>query len=286
MAKTSMYAIDRSEEYLAHYGIKGMKWGVRKAIEAGGTGLGNRKLARQYKKAQKKLAKLEKRANNGAKYARRAAALGAGAAAAGGLAALGTSGVAGAMDSARRLGGGAMKSVGGALSKSGNPRFRQLGTGMAHLGRNMRRNGGSTAASEALDSWGRSSTGFENAYSRAIRSHANRASNQAQQTIANGIKNNSIATATANKAALAAKAERLNNQADRARTFVNNNNIARAGAAALGAGLAGAAGYNAYRAATTKRAAKKADEFRREMNKTFAGTACGQKSGNKKRRRR
>lgn len=286
MAKTSMYAIDRSEEYLAHYGIKGMKWGVRKAIEAGGTGLGNRKLARQYKKAQKKLAKLEKRANNGAKYARRAAALGAGAAAAGGLAALGTSGVAGAMDSARRLGGGAMKSVGGALSKSGNARFRQLGTGMAHLGRNMRRNGGSTAASEALDSWGRSSTGFENAYSRAIRSHANRASNQAQQTIANGIKNNSIATATANKAALAAKAERLNNQADRARTFVNNNNIARAGAAALGAGLAGAAGYNAYRAATTKRAAKKADEFRREMNKTFAGTAYGQKSGNKKRRRR
>lgn len=289
MAKTSMYAIDRSEEYLAHYGIKGMKWGVRKAIAAGGTGLGNRKLARQYKKAQKKLAKLEKRANNGAKYARRAAALGAGAAAAGGLAALGTSGVAGAMDSARRLGGSAMKGVGGVLSKSGNARLRQLGTGMTHLGRDMRRHGGSTAASEALDSWGRSSTGFENAYSKAIRSHANRASNQAQQALANGIKNNSIATGVANQQRLAAKAEALNNKADRARTFVNNNNMARAGAAALGLGLAGAAGYNAYRAATTKRAAKKAAEFRAEMNKTFAGTAYGKQggsNGNKKRRRR
>ena len=56
-----MYAVDRSDEYLAHYGIKGMKWGVRKALETGNT----KKLSRMYKKAAKKLAKLDKKADIG-----------------------------------------------------------------------------------------------------------------------------------------------------------------------------------------------------------------------------
>lgn len=51
-----MYAVERSDEYLAHYGIRGMKWGVRRAIASGNSN----RLDRQYKKAQKKLAKLEK----------------------------------------------------------------------------------------------------------------------------------------------------------------------------------------------------------------------------------
>ena len=68
-----MYAIERNDEYLAHFGIKGMRWGVRKARETGNS----RRLGRMYRKASKKLAKLEKRAASGKKYARRAAALGA-----------------------------------------------------------------------------------------------------------------------------------------------------------------------------------------------------------------
>ena len=53
-----MYAIERSDEYLAHYGVRGMRWGVRKAREMGGA-RGAARLSKQYAKAQKKLAKLE-----------------------------------------------------------------------------------------------------------------------------------------------------------------------------------------------------------------------------------
>lgn len=55
------YAIERSSEYLQHYGVRGMKWGVRKAIERGNS----KALARHYRKAQNKLAKLNKKADIG-----------------------------------------------------------------------------------------------------------------------------------------------------------------------------------------------------------------------------
>lgn len=67
------YAIIRSGEYLSHYGIKGMRWRVRKAIKRGN----KRAYQRQYRKATKKLKKFEKQANNGAKYARKAIVQGA-----------------------------------------------------------------------------------------------------------------------------------------------------------------------------------------------------------------
>ena len=53
------YGVQRSEAYLAHYGVKGMKWGVRKAVESGNA----YKLDRQYRKAQKKLQKLNLKAD-------------------------------------------------------------------------------------------------------------------------------------------------------------------------------------------------------------------------------
>lgn len=69
------YAVERSMDHLAHYGIKGMRWGVRKAIQLGS----DKKLSRQYKKAKKKLDQLSKKADAAAqaelvkKHGRRAA---------------------------------------------------------------------------------------------------------------------------------------------------------------------------------------------------------------------
>ena len=48
-----------SSDFFAHYGVKGMKWGVRKAIEKDDA----KRLARQFKRAEKKLAKLNERAD-------------------------------------------------------------------------------------------------------------------------------------------------------------------------------------------------------------------------------
>ena len=48
-----------TSDYLAHYGVKGMRWGVRKAIERGN----QRALDRHYAKAQRKLNKLYAKAN-------------------------------------------------------------------------------------------------------------------------------------------------------------------------------------------------------------------------------
>ena len=53
------YGVQRSDEYLAHYGIKGMKWGVRKAVESHN----ERKLDREYRKAVRKLQKLNLQAD-------------------------------------------------------------------------------------------------------------------------------------------------------------------------------------------------------------------------------
>lgn len=53
------YAVIRSTDHLAHYGVKGMKWGVRKAIKNENA----KALARHYKKANNKLAKLKRDAD-------------------------------------------------------------------------------------------------------------------------------------------------------------------------------------------------------------------------------
>ena len=255
MITNYMYAVDRSDEYLAHYGIKGMRWGVRKAKESGD----RRALQKQYNKASKKLAKLEKRANNGSKYAKRAAALGAGAAAAGGLAAAGTGGVANAI------------------------------RGVAAFGRKLPDKIGNISDSLAATNidWiaGKPVDAVENLNQKIV-GLKGKGYMQSLDNQANAVQKWGESPATSKKILTDTR-----NGEEVGKLPLSNNDLARAGAAALGLGLAGAAGYNAYRAATTKRAAKKAERFRSEMGKAFKGTEFANKvpqanTASKKRRRR
>ena len=75
------YAVTRSTDHLAHYGVKGMKWGVRKAIAYGN----KKKLDRHFRKAAKKLAKLQDIGLNSNKSYAKAAAYAAAAAGMGAL---------------------------------------------------------------------------------------------------------------------------------------------------------------------------------------------------------
>ncbi len=259
-----MYAIERNDEYLAHYGIRGMKWGVRKAIARGNS----RALRRQYQKAAKKLAKLDKQAANSKKYWRRAGIMGAGAAVAGGAAALGTQGVGRLVARGGDVAATASHKVGKLLTRipgtSGAAQaIHRTGSAMMTAGgvgkgRGAIRSAGGSAR-RAIEQWGKSDS-----LSRAIRT-----------PMING--------AVSNAGNVAGKGL---NKAQGALRGVSNNTIARIGAGAIGAGLAVGAARNAYKAKTAQ---KRAAQFRSEMNKAFAGTQYGKngnRQGGKKRRRR
>lgn len=279
-----MYAVERSPEYLAHYGIRGMKWGVRKAIASGNSA----RLGRQYAKAQKKLAKLEKRAGKTKKYARRAALMGTGAAAAGGLAALGTKGTVNVMGGITR----GTRSAGNALmNASRGLHGTKVGKIMNKAGLAMvktSRAGGGMHDTMAKGAKALNTFGNSNSIGKALSSAGNNARNAIQKVnIGYGKVNGAQAIRKLDNALV--KSGRVNSQGYINKlSGVSNNTIARIGAGVVGAGLAAGAAKNAYRAATAK---KKAEKFRSEMNKAFAGTKYangggGQPRQGTKRRRR
>lgn len=283
-----MYAIERSDEYLAHYGVIGMKWGVRKAIASGNSA----RLSRHYAKAQKKLAKLQKRAANSKKYASRAALLGAGAAVAGGAAYRGTKLVGDVLGGAHR----ATRSIGGAMVKGANAvqnaaARRRLGNKTAGItgaisraGHNLERITGKDGsmtnvlgkAASRANKWGKST------------SIASRLSNGGADSINNAVKigGRRVQNAIPGHIAKWTGGKGIVNSTDKFNVRnVSNNTIARAAAGAVGAGLAVGAARNAYKAATAKR---KAEKFRSAMNEAFKGTqyANGGKPRQGKKRRK
>ena len=208
------YAVERTGDSLAHYGIKGIKWGVRKAIQSGNA----KALGRQFRKAEKKLAKLEKRGANGKKYAKRAAKLGVAGAALG---------AAGALGSFQNINVGAGKLTGALNTHLGHRVARQVRGGKL----------------------------------KNIDEARNMMASSPEKGIQRGLANavNEYNTWGSKKLSDATGA-------------VTRHGAIRIGTMAAGAGLAGAAGYNAYRAATAKRNRQKAAQFRSEMQKAFKGT--------------
>ena len=222
-----------TEDFLAHYGVRGMKWGVRKAIRTGNS----QRLSRQYAKAQKKLAKLENRASNASKYGKRAAKYAVGAGIAGTVAAAGADKVtrgAGKAGSAALRGAGKLAFKAGLLAPNGKVRDAAMSA--------------SKAMSNAAHTVGTATNNA--AYSVAKWGHKTDLSDKAREALSKG--NNKVLTGAGDKI-----------------KGISNSTIARVGAGAVAAGLGAAAAKNAYRAATAK---KKAAKFKAEMNKAFAGT--------------
>ena len=267
-----MYAVDRSDEYLAHYGIRGMRWGVRKALASGN----ERRLAKHQARAQKKLAKLQRQATSQDKYNKRAARLAAGAAVAGGLAAAGTEGLgrgisklglhtANAATGAGRMlqGVGGHSAASKLARKAGSSLVKAGSVGGPHgMGAIQK---GFGAATKGVMDWGNSKS-ISNAL---INNNAN-----AMMKIQK-LPNNAVTNAA--KSGLGS--------ANRALNGVSNNTIARIGAGAVGAGLLGAAAYNKYRASHTDKAAAKAARFEKAMNETFANTKYGRRPKKRNTRR-
>ena len=257
-----------TSDYLAHYGIKGMKWGVRRARESGNA----KAMGRAYRKAEKHLAKLEKRAASGKKYAKRAALMGAGAAGMGAIAATGTQGISNAIGGVYRHTSNAARGAGKALMNvRGNSqvahKLRNAGVAINNLGESKAYAQAMGSAHKAVREWGAKNT-IGNSLKAAGRNFSN---------------NNPGVVAPVNKALMKSGHGQFVSQTDKLGK-ISNSGYARLGAAGIGAGLAAGAGYNAYRAATAKRNARKAAEFRAEMNKQFAG--YNPNSGTKKRKRR
>lgn len=246
-----------TEDFLAHYGVRGMKWGVRKAIQSGNSA----KLSKQYAKAEKKLAKLEKRAANASKYGKRAAAMGAGAAVAGGLAAAGTGRVGSLVGKVGTAAGSAMTAVGNAARKSNIKVVRDVGRATASVGRKIKNaKTGAASVGNAISEWGGKTHDAGGAIQRGLKNL--------------GMSDSHPLREAASKSGIGT---------------VSNNTLARVGAAAVGAGLAAGAARNAYKAATAK---KKAENFRNQMKTSFAGTqyanriGSGSSSTKSKKRRR
>lgn len=137
------YAVQRSTDHLAHYGVKGMKWGVRRALAYED----HKALDSHFRKAAKKLAKLHDKAFNSDKYAAKSVAYGIAATGTGTLAVGGP-----------KLTGAMLKKIGEATERAGRNAIdnrvykTKLGSGVAAF---ARKSGSAIRkAGSSVEKWG------------------------------------------------------------------------------------------------------------------------------------
>ena len=222
------YGVERSTDSLRHYGVKGMRWGVRKALVTGN----QRALDRHFRKAAKKLRKLEDIATNSKKYAAKASAYG--------VAAAGT----GTLVVAPKL-NPLLAPITSAIKKRGVD-FSKLNEALAK--KPLPKKYLSYSVGEKIDP----RTG--NPIPKVV-SQKNPAYDYEYQKV---LKERRKLIKEARK-----EPERKINTA---------NALLRVGAGVATAGLGAAAGVNAYRATHGKKYRQKAMNFRNEMDRVFAGT--------------
>ena len=238
-----------TSDYLAHYGVRGMKWGVRKSLSKG-RAASELALSRQYRKAQKKLDKLNKRAdvNLQAKRAKRNGAI------AGASGALGLAGA-------------------GASIPIMKKRISPLKAQNKALGQ----------AYEALDKSRRNNV--FNTSKQVIDNLGNHKAIEAIQK--KGALRNKDLTAQMNKTLSERKA--IQKQIGNTQSLFRNVQLGSIAAGAVGAGVAGAKAIAAKYRTTEKGHAKavaKRNAWRNQMAETFKGTKYASLPAVQKRKRR
>lgn len=226
------YAVVRSTDHLAHYGVVGMKWGVRRALASGN----ERALNRHFNRAARKLKKLQKIGLNPAKSAARAAAYGAAAAATGTVAAGGT---------------GAAVSL---LRKKATKAWNNA------IGAEVGVHGSYKVGS-----------GFKTETARQLDTQHNRLNQKADSIERWGNTRKKIPAGKEAVYDAKTQTYSTRNTPERETGMTNNQKLRIAsGVAALGLGTM--AGINAYRAKNASKYREKAVDFKRSMDEAFAGT--------------
>ena len=235
------YAVVRSTDHLAHYGVKGMKWGVRRALAKGN----QRALDRNFRRAARKLKKLTDIGLNSKKYAIKAAAYGAAAAGTGTIAAVGASGY-----------GSLIRKKAAGLIK--NAKYTEV---LSRPNQTLVVKDGSPIklTSESAIKMNREATKLNSKADR-IESWAN-----SKKKVATGSFDEKYDKATGTTTISYKKGK------DKEVGMSNNTKLRlAAGAATLGLGAMSA--VNAYRASHPQKYRKKAVEYKNAMDEVFSGT--------------